>query len=79
MVKTQSIRKIIRVSKNNSAYIYAILESLEGMTMYSTLDGKVGDHFCDLELLIAPDFVKEVTELIEIWREKGLADEQTKL
>lgn len=79
MVKTQSVRKVIRVSKSNSAYVYAILESLEGMTMYSTLDGRVEDRFCDLELLIAPDFVKEVTELIQIWKEKGLADEQTEL
>jgi hypothetical protein len=62
---TQSIRKVIRVRKEDSAFVYNLLESYEGITSYSTLDHKVGDSFRDLELRIPPDFVNEVEELLK--------------
>lgn len=60
-----AIRRRIRVRKEDSAYVYFILESYEGVTAYSTLDFKVGDPFRDLELLIPPDFLTETEGLIE--------------
>ena len=65
MKATQSIYKNIRVRKEDSAFVYFILESYEGITSYSTLDHKVGDAYCDLELRIAPDFLTEVQELLK--------------
>lgn len=59
-----SVKKVIRVKKEDSAYVYFIFESYEGITSYSTLDFKVGDPFRDLELRIPPDFVTEVEELL---------------
>jgi Domain of unknown function (DUF4911) len=60
-----SIRKKIRVRKEDSAFIYFILESYEGITSYSTLDFKQGDPFRDLELRIPPDFLLEVEDLLK--------------
>ena len=60
-----SIFRRIRVRKEDSAFVYFILESYEGITSYSTLDFKVGDAHRDLELRIAPDFVDEVGALLK--------------
>jgi hypothetical protein len=65
MKATQSIYKKIRVRKGDSAFVYFILESYEGITSYSTLDHKVGDPHRDLELRVAPDFIDEVQELLK--------------
>lgn len=62
-----SVFKKIRVRKEDSAFVYFILESLEGMTSYSTLDFKMGDAHRDLELRIAPDFLGEVEALLKHW------------
>ena len=59
-----SIYRKIRVRKEDSAFVYFILESYEGMTSYSTLDFKIGDNYRDLELRIAPDFLGEVESLL---------------
>ncbi len=61
-----SIRKNIRVRKEDSAYVYCILESYEGMTCYSTLDYQVGDRFRDLELRFTADFAKQVETVIQL-------------
>jgi hypothetical protein len=63
--RTHSIYRTIRVRKEDSAFVYFILESYEGLTSYSTLDFKLGDAHRDLELRIAPDFISEVDELLE--------------
>jgi hypothetical protein len=60
-----SIRRKIRVKKEDSAFVYFILESHEGVTSYSTLPFKQGDPHRDLELRIPPDFVNEVNELLK--------------
>ncbi len=59
-----SVKKIIRVKKEDSAYVYFILESYEGITSYSTLEFKTGDAHRDLELRIPPDYVNEVQDLL---------------
>jgi hypothetical protein len=56
--------KIIRVRREDSAFVYFILESYEGITSYSTLGFRKEDSFRDLELRIPPDFVDEVDELL---------------
>ncbi len=60
-----SLRKVIRVKKEDSAYVYFILESYEGITSYSTLEFKTGDLYRDLELRIPPDFEQEVEVLLK--------------
>jgi hypothetical protein len=64
-VPTSSARRIIRVKKEDSAFVYFILESYEGIVSYSTLQHQVGDAHRDLELRIPPDFVGEVDELLQ--------------
>jgi hypothetical protein len=62
---SSSVRKRIRVKKEDSVFIYWILESYEGIASYSTLEFKVGDPHRDLELRIPPDFLNEVEELLK--------------
>lgn len=64
MVLNSVFRKI-RVRKEDSAYVYFILESYEGITSYSTLEFKPGDAYRDLELRVPPDFCHEVDELLK--------------
>jgi hypothetical protein len=63
-VPSHSIRRTIRVKKEDSAFVYFILESYEGIASYSTLDFKQGEAFRDLELRIPPDFQFEVDDLL---------------
>ena len=63
----QSLRKKIRVKKEDSAFIYFILESYEGITSYSTLAFQAGAAYRDLELRIPSDFLKEVEDLLSSW------------
>lgn len=60
-----SVRKRIRVRREDSAFIYNILESHEGITAYSTLPHRQGDLSRDLELYIPPDFLGEVEEVLK--------------
>ena len=65
----QTIRRVIRVRKEDSAYIYFILESYEGITSYSTLDFEAGSPYRDLELRIPQDFLSEVEDLLKSFGE----------
>jgi len=58
------VRKVIRVRKEDSAFVYFILESHEGIVSYSTLPFQQGDSHRDLELRIPPDFVEDVDEIL---------------
>ena len=60
-----AIKKIIRVRKEDSAFVYFILESYEGITSYSTLDSRPGELHRDIELSIPPDFLGETQRLLE--------------
>ena len=66
---SQTVKRTIRVKKEDSAYIYFILESYEGITSYSTLDFEVGSPYRDLELRIPVAFLTEVEDLL-----KGFGD-----
>ncbi len=59
-----SIRRVIRVKKQDSAFVYFLLESYEGITSYSTLNFRNGDLYRDLELRMSSDFVSEVEKLL---------------
>lgn len=62
--QVRSVFRVIRVRKEDSAYVYFMLESNEGIASYSTLAFKPGDAHRDLELRIPPDFVPEVDSLL---------------
>lgn len=75
----EAFRKRIRVKKEDSAFVYCILESHEGIASYSTLPHQEGDAFRDLELTIPEPFREEVDRVLrqlgdiiyELGAEKG--------
>ncbi|MFZ9596698.1 MAG: DUF4911 domain-containing protein [Bdellovibrionia bacterium] len=62
---SQVLKRVIRVKKEDSAYVYFILESYEGITSYSTLEHPVGCAYRDLELRIPVDFIEDVEKLLK--------------
>lgn len=73
-----SLIKRIRIRKQDSAFVYAIFEGLEGVIYHSTLDpdtGTIGGqgfsgrrqglHYRDIELRFTPDHEKEVLSVLE--------------
>ena len=66
------IEKKIAVPIENSAFVYAILESLEGMAAYSTLNEKLDDlpNYCILRLLIPSSFEADLSEVLAGLRKK---------
>jgi hypothetical protein len=59
-----SIQRKIRVRKEDSAFVYFVLEAHEGVTAYSTLDFKPGDPHRDLMLFVPPDFASDADRII---------------
>ena len=55
---------ILRVRKEDSAYLYQILEASEGLTNYSTLPAEKNSPHRDILLHLAPDLIHDVRELI---------------
>lgn len=68
--KRAMIHKVIRVHRKNSAFVYAILESLEGMASFSTLPDQPGAEHRDLELRIPPSFLSEIEVVLDGLRKK---------
>jgi hypothetical protein len=64
------IRMVIRVHRKNSAFVYSILESLEGMASFSTINEEPGVEHRELELHIPKEFVDDVTAVIDGMRKK---------
>ena len=60
-----AVRLKIRTTRKDSAFLYHLLESHEGLTAYSTLEFKEGDLFRDVELLFSPDQASEVHTFLE--------------
>ena len=54
---------VIRVRKQDSAYVYRILESYEGLTNFSTLGEEFSGDHRDIILHIPPD-QKEAVKLL---------------
>ena len=59
-----ALKRRIRSRKEDSAFIYSLFESHEGIASYSTLAFKPGDAYRDIELQIPLSFLKEVEELL---------------
>ena len=55
---------VIRVRKQDSAYVYQVFESYEGLTNYSTIPSPKGTPHCDIELHLAPDLRGHVEDLL---------------
>lgn len=64
------ITRTIRINKKDSAFVYAILESLEGMAAFSTLENPVGAEFRDLKLFIPKSFEYEINSVLNSFRKK---------
>lgn len=60
-----AFRRRIRVRKEDSAFVYCILESHEGIVSYSTLEHRPGDPHRDLELQIPAGLAFEVDEVLK--------------
>lgn len=56
---------VLRVRKEDSAYLYQILESYEGLTNYSTLDAPGNPVYRDVQLHVAPDLLPAILGLVE--------------
>ena len=54
----------IRMKKEDSAFIYHVLEAHEGWAAYSTLPVSRHDPYCDMKLIVPEDFLNSVNELL---------------
>jgi hypothetical protein len=63
----------IRVKKEDSAFVYAVLEASEGIASYSTVDYQPGAWFRDLELQIPPGLRQEVDATLRSLEESLLS------
>lgn len=55
---------IIRVSKEESSFVYFILEANEGLAFYSTLDHTEGDAHRDVDISTSISFRQDLDYLI---------------
>jgi len=56
--------KRIRVRKEDSAFVYNILEAHEGLASYSTLSHRPGEAHRDLELTIPDSLLPEALRML---------------
>lgn len=61
---------VIRVRKEDSAYLYQILESYEGLVSYSTLTSAPGHPYRDIVLHPASGPIAGLQRLLERLREE---------
>ena len=55
----------IRTKKEDSAFLYHVLEANEGLTAYSTLDYVPHHPYRDVELIFSPELEADVRALLE--------------
>lgn len=60
----------IRMKKEDSAFIYSVLEAHEGFAAYSTLPISRHDPYCDMKLIVPADFLSSVNELLADLKDK---------
>ena len=56
----ETIQKYFKIARKDISFLKFIIEAYEGMAVVRTLDSREGM----IELMIAPDFEKEVEELL---------------
>lgn len=64
------IKKILQVHQKDSAFLYAILESLEGMAAYSTLAHQKNSQTREIELFIPQALLADMEIILEGMRKK---------
>jgi hypothetical protein len=64
------IIKTIRVHQQDSAFVYAISESLEGSLSCTTLASQKGEAYRDIELCIVSQELNDVQKVLEGMRKK---------
>lgn len=57
---------ILRVAKEDSVFLYQLLEGYEGLSSYSTLPHENGAGFRDIELIFPPSQASAVNDLVKI-------------
>jgi len=62
----ETIQKYFKVDKKNIAFLKFVLEAYDGMAVIRTLDPREGV----IELMIAPDFEKDVEEILYSLRDE---------
>jgi hypothetical protein len=60
---TPWIKEIWRVKKEDSAFVYFILESMEGVASYSTLLHHEGDRTRDIEIRVPAELRDEFLDV----------------
>lgn len=65
MAKNQLVHTIIRVPKEESAFVYFTLEANEGLSFYSTLQDSLGEGFRDIAIKTDESLESELDHLIE--------------
>jgi len=58
------LKKRIRVPKEETVFLYALLESYEGLASYSTVDFSTATSYRDMELRYSVNFKKDVERLL---------------
>ena len=66
---THAHKMFIRSKKEDSAFLYSILEAHEGLAAYTTLKFDSHDPYRDLELLVPAELVSSVKELLDDLKE----------
>lgn len=61
---------VIRVAKNDSAFVYFTFESNEGLCFYSTLDESLSTMYRDIDLTCTPEFYSNVKAVLQKLAEK---------
>lgn len=61
----QAVLRRIRMRKEDSAYVYCILEASSGITSYTTVDYRPGEAHRDVELQIPYYFQAEAADLLK--------------
>ena len=64
-VKVRACKMKIRVRKQDSAYLYQILESYEGLANYSTISVEKDLPYRDIALHVAPDLSAHFENLVD--------------
>lgn len=61
---TRAHKIFIRTRKEDSAFLYHLLEAHEGLAAYSTLPHRPHDAFRDMELIVTEDFRADLEALL---------------
>jgi hypothetical protein len=66
---THAHKIFIRTKKEDSAFVYNVLEAHEGIAAYTTLPFRSQDPFRDLELLVTEELKEDLLALLQDLKE----------